>query len=71
MLERIERESKIWCPHCGDPYEDEENHCVSYWGQDNDAEYGLACGSCGQEFIVKEHVRRTYESLIPEITEQP
>ena len=59
--ERYEKEHNIFCPYCEakQPEENNRDH-VSYWGEDEDKE--CCCESCDKEFMVKEHVDRTFES---------
>lgn len=62
MMARIERESKIWCPHCGAEYDDEDVMCLSYCGEDGPVI--VTCLTCEKEFEVDETVRRTYETKV-------
>lgn len=57
---QYERDHNIFCPHCNEKYEDEDYHHVSAWGEDPPKE--ATCGSCGEDFFVKERVERTWET---------
>lgn len=59
--ERYEKEHNIFCPYCGAKQSEEirYNH-VSYWADDGEKEE--TCTSCDKQFIVEEHVDRTWET---------
>ena len=56
------KEESIWCPHCGELFEDEDYGHVTYWGDDREQYKSEQCASCGLPFLVLESVRRTYET---------
>ena len=55
------------CPHCGVGIDVGDSDFtvlnVTYWGEDPSTEW--TCGSCEEEFKVKEIVRRTWEFSKP------
>ena len=64
MMKRLERARKIFCPHCGEEYDDEENQCISYHGTENEL-WEIECPNldCERTFYAKEIVDRTYETV--------
>jgi DNA-directed RNA polymerase subunit RPC12/RpoP len=51
---------KIWCPYCGTEYHDEEYSHVNYHTPDEPKV--ATCHHCDKDFLVKEHVERTYKT---------
>jgi DNA-directed RNA polymerase subunit RPC12/RpoP len=49
----------IWCPYC-DHKQDYElrSSFVSYWGESGEEK--CSCEECGEEFLVEEHVERSF-----------
>ena len=62
--ERYRKARKIFCPHCGEEYEDDEYQCISYYGTEDEL-WEIECPNldCEKIFYVEEIVDRTYKSM--------
>ena len=51
------------CPHCGHEHNGGESetaqHVVSFWG---DEDHSFWCDQCGEDFVVRETVMRSFEA---------
>jgi len=58
-IARWEMDSEIYCPYCKELQEDSDGfYPVTYYGEPEETE--MECQSCGKNFVVAEHVERTY-----------
>ena len=55
-------DTSFQCPHCGEQFDGAEcetaQQVVSYWGEEP---HDFSCEQCGQDFLVKETVMRSFE----------
>lgn len=65
IKDRIARERRaedLWCPHCKTQQDNDTKYkCVTYWGDSGSK--CVNCSSCGHDFWVLEHVKRTFKSF--------
>lgn len=54
--------STFECPHCGQVMDgsDPDIPVVSYWGET----HAVTCVHCGEGFVVREHVMRSYSAAL-------
>jgi len=69
-LEKYKEEERIRCPHCnfdasydGNGFEMYEHGIkISYQGWPDQEDITIECPSCEEEFKIREHVRRTFDT---------
>lgn len=69
IMARRTEEELIRCPFCKAilkvDFCDGDGHLVTYWGEDGDQEVECTNEECEKTFIVKENVRRTFDTKRP------
>lgn len=68
ILEKYREEKRVRCPYCNHDNSNDRNGYdmyeagipMTYHGWPDEEDKNIECFNCGEEFKVREHVRRTY-----------